>query len=56
MDKLFIIQVRDLGGPGWPKPVDKCEGFGGRAGPGPVDKSEGLGAGLAHDRQIEVRG
>ena len=28
------IKVRDLGGPGWPGPVDKSEGLG--AGPGPA--------------------
>ena len=37
--QALSIKVRDLGGPGWPRPVDKSEGLG--AGLAwPVDKSE----------------
>ena len=43
------IKVRALGGPGWPRPIDKSEGFG-EAGPAQAlsIKVRGLGLGLGN--------
>ena len=52
--RVLSIKVRDLGGPGRPRPIDKSEGLGGPGWPGPVDKSEGLGR-ARQAQPIEVR-
>ena len=49
------IKVRDLGGPGWPRPVDKSEGLWDGPALGPAGKREGLGAGPAQALSIKVR-